>query len=244
MFYRLLVNVDDFGRLDARPAVVRSKCFPLKDTINNKEVADLLAELQRIGLILLYESNACAYLQMLKWDNIPRAKESKFPAPDDTCIQMYTSARKPCTVLPVTVTGTGTVKPEPRTETGTETGVGAASVAKSARGSRLSQEWLLPKPWGEWALQERPQWTAEDVRRCADRFRDYWIAKTGKDATKADWEATWRNWVRKDYTPTNGIDVRFMTPMQRKIAATDKAIDEWLNEGSSGTTVEGECREG
>jgi hypothetical protein len=30
-----------------------------------------------------------------------------------------------------------------------------------------------------------------------DRFRDFWTAKSGKDATKADWLATWRNWVRK-----------------------------------------------
>ncbi len=29
------------------------------------------------------------------------------------------------------------------------------------------------------------------------KFRDYWNAKTGKDASKRDWQATWRNWVRK-----------------------------------------------
>jgi hypothetical protein len=30
-----------------------------------------------------------------------------------------------------------------------------------------------------------------------DKFRDYWCAKSGADGTKLDWEATWRNWVRK-----------------------------------------------
>lgn len=29
-----------------------------------------------------------------------------------------------------------------------------------------------------------------------DRFRDYWTAKTGQSATKLDWLATWRNWLR------------------------------------------------
>jgi uncharacterized protein YdaU (DUF1376 family) len=29
------------------------------------------------------------------------------------------------------------------------------------------------------------------------KFRDYWIAKPGKDGVKRDWDATWRNWVRK-----------------------------------------------
>lgn len=28
-------------------------------------------------------------------------------------------------------------------------------------------------------------------------FRDYWTAKSGKDATKLDWQATWRTWARK-----------------------------------------------
>jgi hypothetical protein len=30
-------------------------------------------------------------------------------------------------------------------------------------------------------------------------FRDYWTAKSGKDATKLDWQATWRTWARKAY---------------------------------------------
>jgi len=31
----------------------------------------------------------------------------------------------------------------------------------------------------------------------AAKFRDFWTAKSGKDATKLDWSATWRNWVRR-----------------------------------------------
>lgn len=30
----------------------------------------------------------------------------------------------------------------------------------------------------------------------AEQFRDYWTAKPGKDGTKLDWPATWRQWVR------------------------------------------------
>ncbi|KQY73963.1 hypothetical protein ASD52_26395 [Ensifer sp. Root142] len=36
-----------------------------------------------------------------------------------------------------------------------------------------------------------------------DKFRDYWNAKTGKDATKLDWPATWRNWLRNAAKPRN-----------------------------------------
>ena len=37
---------------------------------------------------------------------------------------------------------------------------------------------------------------ADWLSRELERFRDYWKAKTGKDATKIDWNATWRNWIR------------------------------------------------
>ncbi len=63
------------------------------------------------------------------------------------------------------------------------------------KASRLSPEWVLPQAWGEWATENGM--TADDARREADRFKDYWCAKSGKDATKTDWLATWRNWVRK-----------------------------------------------
>jgi len=64
---------------------------------------------------------------------------------------------------------------------------------KRKLGSRLAQDWVLLKPWGEWAQQERPDL---DVRKVADQFKDYWIAQPGQKGVKLDWEATWRNWVR------------------------------------------------
>lgn len=71
-----------------------------------------------------------------------------------------------------------------------------AARAAASRGCRLGQDWQLPRLWGEWALAEFESWTAEKVRVEAEKFRDHWVAKTGKDATKADWLATWRNWCR------------------------------------------------
>ncbi len=66
------------------------------------------------------------------------------------------------------------------------------------KGKRLPKDWVLPKNWGVWALNNRPDWVAQDVRDAADRFKDYWVPLTGPKATKLDWEATWRNWVRKE----------------------------------------------
>lgn len=84
--------------------------------------------------------------------------------------------------------------PEPELEREKrETVVSPKKVA--ARAARLPDDWRLPKAWGEWAVKEGL--SPDVVRREADKFHDYWRAKAGKDAAKLDWEATWRNWMRK-----------------------------------------------
>jgi len=72
-----------------------------------------------------------------------------------------------------------------------------AKPSAPKKAERLSPNWTLRKSWGDWALAERPDFTQDDVRKQAEMFRDHWVAKSGKDATKLDWEATWRNWIRK-----------------------------------------------
>jgi uncharacterized protein YdaU (DUF1376 family) len=64
---------------------------------------------------------------------------------------------------------------------------------KTSRGTRLATDWTLPEAWREWAITNRPDLSVELE---ADKFRDHWHAATGTRATKADWLATWRNWVR------------------------------------------------
>ncbi len=75
---------------------------------------------------------------------------------------------------------------------------------QEARGSRLPSDWTLPEDWREWATTELlplggglPAIIGY-VERAAERFRDHWLGKAGKDGAKRDWLATWRNWVRED----------------------------------------------
>lgn len=51
----------------------------------------------------------------------------------------------------------------------------------------------LPADWELFCKQERPDLNPSTV---FDGFRDWWIAKAGKEGRKLDWLATWRNWVR------------------------------------------------
>ena len=64
-------------------------------------------------------------------------------------------------------------------------------------GSRLPSNWQLPTSWLTWALGQPFGFDEDQVRTEAEKFRDYWLGKAGKDALKVDWEATWRNWMRK-----------------------------------------------
>jgi len=70
-----------------------------------------------------------------------------------------------------------------------------AKASSKKRGSRLQEDWTLPKALGEWAMAEGMSELC--VRREADKFRDYWIGKPGQAGVKLDWSATWRNWIRK-----------------------------------------------
>ena len=81
-------------------------------------------------------------------------------------------------------------------------------------------DWLLPAPWRAWATTERPDL---DITAVADRFRDHWLAKPGKDGRKADWEATWRNWIRRENS--NGAHRETAADRHRKsVAILDAAL--------------------
>ena len=179
LFYRLLVTVDDFGRGDARPAMVKAQCYPIKESVTPSKCAQLLDELSKCGLIVVYQADGKTCLQMLKWDNKPRAAESMFPAPADTCIQTYADANIPRTVLPVTVTVTGT-----KTETKTETGTVVGGVK---RRTQIPAE-FYPDETGIRKAEERGVSVAVELQKFADYHK-------GKGSVMADWQAAWRTWV-------------------------------------------------
>jgi uncharacterized protein YdaU (DUF1376 family) len=88
--------------------------------------------------------------------------------------------------------------PEKRREEKIQEGTDVPSWPRK-RGARLPENWVLPLEWGQWAITEG--WAETVIRSEADKFRDYWIGRSGKDATKADWQATWRNWMRNSKAP-------------------------------------------
>lgn len=83
LFYRLIVNCDDYGRYDGRPLIIKNKLFPLKDNLTAKNVTEAINKLARLGLVNLYEVDGKPFLYLPTWNHHQsiRAKRSKFPDP-------------------------------------------------------------------------------------------------------------------------------------------------------------------
>lgn len=85
-FYRLLVQCDDYGRMDARPAILLGRCYSLRleaGTMKVSTVAGYMRALEKAGLIRFYIVAGKCYLQVVTWavHQQIRAKHSKYPAP-------------------------------------------------------------------------------------------------------------------------------------------------------------------
>ncbi len=75
----------------------------------------------------------------------------------------------------------------------------------SKRGTRLPDKWQPSDSDIEFAASKGL--TAEALANQVEKFRNYWLSKAGKDATKLDWSMTWRNrvidWKQYHGEPSN-----------------------------------------
>lgn len=86
-----------------------------------------------------------------------------------------------------------------------EAALEAPPKSKPEKGKRLSafltatfQNIEIPQAWGDWAHEEL-RLSVEDINWEWEKFRDWWAAASGQKGVKADWFATWRNWMRKKH---------------------------------------------
>jgi|GEM_PF-1273228 len=62
------------------------------------------------------------------------------------------------------------------------------------RGDRLPDDWRPSDELMLWAQQKYPN---VDAFSQMEQFCDYWRSKPGKEGRKLDWDATFRNWIRR-----------------------------------------------
>lgn len=126
---------------------------------------------------------------------------TSYPWANPTVTPSSTPSVTPKAVPSVTTSATSTT-------TATEEQRSAAT-----RGTRLPQGWKPSELLVEWAHAKAPSVNPD---RESEKFTDYWNAKAGRDATKADWDGTWRNWMRRvhednvnrGWKPSTGMPLR------------------------------------
>jgi hypothetical protein len=85
---------------------------------------------------------------------------------------------------------------------------------------RLPEDWQ-PKEKDVQLMKEH--FPSIDLKLETHAFRDYWTAVAGVKGKKADWDATWRNWIRNSYKRNKGS--------KGNNQATDwDALDKWAKE--------------
>lgn len=185
VFYRLIVNVDDYGRIDARPKLLSAKLFPLKD-IRATQIEDALRKLTSAELVTLYEVDGKPFLQMNTWDRHQtiRAKKSKCPAPESgtntseiICKQLQADESK-CSRNPI--------QSESESESNTK------------ESARIAKRFTPP------SIEDVEAYCKERGNKVnAQTFVDFYSAKgwkVGQNPMK-DWKAAVRTWEQRDNNP-------------------------------------------
>lgn len=79
--------------------------------------------------------------------------------------------------------------------------------SKATKGTRWQKGFALPHEWVEFCKKERYDL---DPSKVFESFTDYWVSVAGSKGIKADWFATWRNWIRNqkssDVKQVNNLD--------------------------------------
>ena len=71
---------------------------------------------------------------------------------------------------------------------------GGAPPKKSSRGTRISEGWMPDPKTVEKVKVDLP---GLDLASEHEKFVDYFLSVSGSKGVKVDWNATWRNWMRR-----------------------------------------------
>lgn len=103
----LITQVDDAGRGDARPAIIKGHVFPLRERLTVKEIESALHGLAAKGCVSLYKVGGKPYFWFPTWSEHQRIRDCKpkYPGPDEQ--DENTQSAEICGDLPQVAAGCG-----------------------------------------------------------------------------------------------------------------------------------------
>lgn len=212
LFISLWTLADRAGRLENRPKKIKVQTFPYCDC----DIESLISQLVRKDFLLIYESGGKSIIQIKNWDKHqnPHHKEVESELPifekSMTCVTsnheqvMDESSMNHGQTMEIASCPTDSLNLIPDSgflieDSESQQVAHAPQAAKIKKiACRLPDDWKPTVEYWDEALLINKDLTKEWFMQVAHKFKDYWIAKSGKDATKANWLATWRNWVRRE----------------------------------------------
>ena len=187
LWISLITYVDDYGRGDARPAIIKGSCFPLRDRITNKDIDDALRALAGIGCVGLYTVDGKPYLYFPTWESHQRiqTRKPKFPDPPENVTVSHGESRW------VTVDdGESPLESESNTNPNMN-----PNPNRNPNDSGCAPRFTPPTVEEVSAYVEEHGYHVDP-----QRFIDYYQSngwKVGKNSMK-DWKAAVRTWEQKD----------------------------------------------
>ena len=188
MFYRLMVNCDDYGRMDAREKILEARLFPLK-RLEPGRIAEGLRALAAADLILLYEAEGRPYLQIRTWEKHQqiRARKSRYPAPEGDCArddihcdQMISDDSK-CPRNPIQSESNPNPNPKPNPKANRNGGDGEPSPG--SRDARFEEFW---KAYPRKADRTEAQKAFENLRP-DEKLMETLLAAIGRQKQTEQW---------------------------------------------------------
>lgn len=83
LYTRMIMKADDYGNFHGNSKMIKSLCFPLKETIRLSDIDRWLCTLEAAGLIRKYEAKGTQFITIINFGQRLRQKKRIFPDPSE-----------------------------------------------------------------------------------------------------------------------------------------------------------------
>lgn len=147
LWVSLIVSVDDAGRGDARPAIIKGHAFPLRERVTAKDINDALHGLAAKGCVSLYEVDGKPYFWFPTWTDHQRVRECKpkYPAPPEN--SEFVPSAATCGNLRQLAAIRRKLRPESNPNTNTNPNPNTTNTPLTPQGGRVEVPEAIAESW-------------------------------------------------------------------------------------------------